>query len=126
MILLNFLRNMSYFKSSPVDSILDAVLTVSPTKQYLGIFRPTTPEQTGPLNNTKKKRPKRLSVQQAAQQMTNDLYGLFFSKSETTRPQDNGCTVDAQPEYEGWSTLQLNAIVTAFLENLRYFSTCKV
>ena len=45
---------MSYFKSSPVDSILDAVLTVSPNKQYLGIFRPTTPEQTGPLNNNKK------------------------------------------------------------------------
>ena len=55
MILLNFLRNMSYFKSSPVDSILDAVLTVSPNKQYLGIFRPTTPEQTGPLNNNNKK-----------------------------------------------------------------------
>ena len=53
MILLNFLRNMSYFKSSPVDSILDAVLTVSPNRQYLGIFRPTTPEQTGPLNNEK-------------------------------------------------------------------------
>ena len=48
-----FSENMSYFKSSPVDSILDAVLTVSPNKQYLGIFRPTTPEQTGPLNNKK-------------------------------------------------------------------------
>ena len=42
-----------YFKSSPVDSILDAVLTVSPNKQYLGILRPTTPEQTGPLKNKK-------------------------------------------------------------------------
>jgi len=36
---------------SPVDSILLAVLTVSPNKQYLGIFTPTIPATTGP-NNT--------------------------------------------------------------------------
>ena len=43
-----------YFKGSPVDSILEAVLTVSPNKQNRGIFLPTTPEHTGPLfkNNT--------------------------------------------------------------------------
>ena len=34
---------------SPVDSILDAVLTVSPNRQYLGIARPTTPATTGPV-----------------------------------------------------------------------------
>ena len=33
---------------SPLDSSLEAVLTVSPNKQYLGIVRPTTPETTGP------------------------------------------------------------------------------
>lgn len=34
---------------SPVDSILEAVLMVSPNKQYLGIFCPTTPAQHGPI-----------------------------------------------------------------------------
>ena len=34
---------------SPVVSILDAVLTVSPNKQYLGILDPTTPPTTGPV-----------------------------------------------------------------------------
>lgn len=33
----------------PVDSILDAVFTVSPKRQYLGIVKPTTPEQQGPV-----------------------------------------------------------------------------
>jgi hypothetical protein len=32
----------------PEDSILEAVLTVSPNKQYLGIVNPTTPAQHGP------------------------------------------------------------------------------
>lgn len=31
-----------------MDSIRDAVLTVSPNKQYLGIFVPTTPDAQGP------------------------------------------------------------------------------
>lgn len=33
----------------PWLSIRDAVLTVSPNKQYLGILIPTTPATTGPL-----------------------------------------------------------------------------
>jgi len=33
---------------SPFDSILEAVLTVSPNKQYRGIVMPTTPATTGP------------------------------------------------------------------------------
>ena len=33
---------------SPPDSILLAVLTVSPNRQYLGIFSPTTPATQGP------------------------------------------------------------------------------
>ena len=33
---------------SPFDSILDAVLTVSPKRQYRGIVIPTTPATTGP------------------------------------------------------------------------------
>lgn len=33
---------------SPLLSILDAVLTVSPNRQYLGIFKPTTPATQGP------------------------------------------------------------------------------
>lgn len=32
-----------------VDSILEAVLTVSPNKQYLGIVCPTTPATTDPV-----------------------------------------------------------------------------
>lgn len=36
------------FNLIPVDSILDAVFTVSPNKQYLGIVNPTTPAQHGP------------------------------------------------------------------------------
>lgn len=32
---------------------LDAVLTVSPNKQYRGIVNPTTPAQQGPLKNEK-------------------------------------------------------------------------
>lgn len=35
----------------PVDSMRDAVLTVSPNKQYLGIFIPTTPAAQGPAHN---------------------------------------------------------------------------
>lgn len=34
---------------SPLDSILEAVLTVSPNRQYLGIFSPTTPATHGPV-----------------------------------------------------------------------------
>ena len=34
---------------SPYDSILEAVLTVSPNRQYLGILRPTTAAQHGPV-----------------------------------------------------------------------------
>ena len=41
----------SYLRGSPLVSILDAVLTVSPKRQYRGIFRPTTPAQTGPLKS---------------------------------------------------------------------------
>ena len=41
--------HMSLFHSRcPVDSIRDAVFTVSPNKQYLGIFIPTTPAAQGP------------------------------------------------------------------------------
>lgn len=34
---------------SPFDSILEAVLTVSPNKQYRGIVLPTTPATQGPV-----------------------------------------------------------------------------
>lgn len=40
-----------YLSGIPVDSIRDAVFTVSPNKQYLGIFLPTTPAHTGPLKH---------------------------------------------------------------------------
>lgn len=36
----------------PVDSILEAVLTVSPKRQYRGMVRPTTPATQGPENQT--------------------------------------------------------------------------
>lgn len=32
----------------PVDSILEAVLTVSPNRQYLGMVKPTTPAAQEP------------------------------------------------------------------------------
>lgn len=35
-------------RPSPLDSILDAVLTVSPKRQYLGMAKPTTPVAHGP------------------------------------------------------------------------------
>lgn len=34
---------------SPVDSMREAVLTVSPNKQYRGILVPTIPATTGPV-----------------------------------------------------------------------------
>ena len=37
------------FTPAPWDSILLAVFTVSPNKQYLGIFNPTTPATTEPV-----------------------------------------------------------------------------
>ena len=37
-----------YNLRSPLDSSLAAVLTVSPKRQYRGIFTPTTPAQQGP------------------------------------------------------------------------------
>ena len=44
---------------TPVDSILEAVLTVSPNKQYRGILFPTTPATHGP---TDKQLPKWFSM----------------------------------------------------------------
>lgn len=45
-----YLRMMEFYSylRSPVDSILDAVLTVSPNRQYLGMAIPTTPATTEP------------------------------------------------------------------------------
>ena len=37
------------YSRSPVDSILEAVLTASPNRQYLGIANPTTPATTEPV-----------------------------------------------------------------------------
>ena len=42
-------REAYIYLRSPVDSILDAVFTVSPNKQYLGMASPTTPATTGPV-----------------------------------------------------------------------------
>lgn len=39
----------------PVDSIREAVFTVSPNKQYRGILFPTTPATHGPVENSCKK-----------------------------------------------------------------------
>ena len=41
----------------PWDSILEAVFTVSPNKQYLGMLNPTTPVTIAPKNITHKIRP---------------------------------------------------------------------
>lgn len=40
---------------SLVDSILEAVFTVSPNKQYRGILVPTTPATTAPVKEMEKK-----------------------------------------------------------------------
>lgn len=42
--------NCPYGSPSPLDSILLAVFTVSPNRQYLGIFSPTTPAQAAPTH----------------------------------------------------------------------------
>ena len=51
------LKIIPYFKMqysrTPVDSIRDVVFTVSPKRQYLGIFNPTTPATTGPEEEKK-------------------------------------------------------------------------
>ena len=49
--LYHYLMNVVNFCTlpSPFDSIRDAVFTVSPNKQYLGILRPTTPATTEPM-----------------------------------------------------------------------------
>lgn len=39
---------MSFNSRIPVDSILEAVLTVSPKRQYLGMVKPTTPATQEP------------------------------------------------------------------------------
>ncbi len=39
---------LSFYLRSPLLSMREAVLTVSPNRQYRGIFNPTTPAQTGP------------------------------------------------------------------------------
>ena len=44
---IRIMRNISA-QPSPDDSNRDAVLMVSPNKQYLGIFLPTTPAAHGP------------------------------------------------------------------------------
>ena len=45
--ILNKSLNIMYIRR-PFDSILEAVLTVSPNRQYLGILWPTTPATQGP------------------------------------------------------------------------------
>jgi hypothetical protein len=42
-------KHMRAIYTHLVDSILEAVLTVSPKRQYRGILTPTTPAQTGPV-----------------------------------------------------------------------------
>lgn len=51
MISVIFLGVISLYVPCPLDSIRDAVLTVSPNKQYLGILSPTTPATQGPGKN---------------------------------------------------------------------------
>ena len=44
--IINVFNNFCHFNDnspSPLDSIREAVFTVSPNKQYRGILRPTTP-----------------------------------------------------------------------------------
>ena len=55
----------------PLDSILDALFTVSPNKQYLGIVVPTTPAATGP---------KRLVVNKKIQKFQKQPPEVFFKK----------------------------------------------
>lgn len=47
-----FIQSCTRHSRNAVDSIRDAVLTVSPNRQYRGIVRPTTPATTGPTNNS--------------------------------------------------------------------------
>ena len=45
--------NLRYSRA-PADSILQATMTVSPNKQYLGIVVPTIPATTGPVKQHEK------------------------------------------------------------------------
>lgn len=63
--------DMCTFMASLVDSILEAVLTLSPNRQYLGILSPTMPATTAPewtptliLKCCPAKRPRRREVSQ--------------------------------------------------------------
>ena len=49
MVRLNYSSRSSYLRS-PVVSILEAVLTVSPNRQYRGIVSPTTPATQEPIS----------------------------------------------------------------------------
>lgn len=51
---------------SPVDSMREAVLTVSPKRQYRGIVRPTTPATHGPEKHHKRSRLTRLKMDNTA------------------------------------------------------------
>ena len=63
----------------PLDSILDAVFTVSPNKQYLGIVIPTTPATTGPgIEKTE------LTLQNARLQDGVNLSDCLWSQPLTT------------------------------------------
>lgn len=55
--LLVLLSHMNVMRSPcPVDSMRDAILTVSPKRQYLGILSPTTAAKHGPIHRAQQQR----------------------------------------------------------------------
>lgn len=91
----------------PVDSMRDAVLTVSPNKQYLGIFTPTTPAAHEPAthnsnnNNNKPIFPSTAPPQEDICVWGAGVGGLREDASST------GVHADADPHRDAWQVSQL-------------------
>lgn len=81
----------------------DAVLTVSPNRQYLGIFRPTTPAHTGPA------RGKVNTLLLAANQT---LLQMRLTKSDKVQS-GSGLCVRTAVQRPGWETVRVSATAAA-------------
>lgn len=77
-----FQRERERCLPSPVDSILEAVLTVSPNRQYRGMVSPTTPATTIPMGvNPNNKNLKSNSIQNRNKQETVSVIEFWILKN---------------------------------------------
>ena len=104
---------------SPFDSILEAVFTVSPNKQYRGIVLPTTPATTGPAKKSNKQK-KQLKVRTV---WSNNLSFNLFSTGVVlgiTLPTFQGKCANtmSKSSYPPVSTVVKIIIIETFLNSL--------